>query len=86
MTDLPTPIGFTVPAGDPNPFVNNAGQIVVGNFIYQNAVWQDINDLDLGDGWTFQRAYGINNQGAIIGIVFRKVNGTMLYRSALLTP
>jgi probable HAF family extracellular repeat protein len=68
------------------PVINNAGQIVLGNFIYQNGVWQDINDLDLGDGWKFSQAHGINNQGAIIGTVFREVNGTTLYRSALLTP
>jgi probable HAF family extracellular repeat protein len=80
MTDLHAP-------GRPgNPFINNAGQIVLGNFIYQNGVWQDLNDLDLGDGWTFSQAYGINNQGAIIGVVFREANGIILGRSALLTP
>jgi probable HAF family extracellular repeat protein len=67
-------------------FINNAGQIVKENFIYQNGVWQDINDLDLGDGWKFLHATGINNQGAIIGTVYREANGTILYRSALLTP
>jgi probable HAF family extracellular repeat protein len=69
-----------------DPFINNAGQIVQGDFIYQNGLWQDLNDLDLGDGWFFSQALGINNQGAIIGVVFREVNGTYLYRSALLTP
>jgi probable HAF family extracellular repeat protein len=69
-----------------NPFINNAGQIVQGNYTYQNGVWKDLNDLDLGDGWTFSEAFGINNEGAIIGIVFREVNRTFLYRSALLTP
>ena len=66
--------------------INNPGQIVVGNFIYQNGIWQDINDLDLGDGWAFSEAFGVNNQGAIIGTMFRVINGTPLYRSALLTP
>jgi probable HAF family extracellular repeat protein len=80
MTDL------NAPNRPGYPFINNAGQIVLGNFIYQNGVWQDINDLDLGDGWTFTQAFGINNQGAIIGFVFRKVNGAMLERFALLTP
>jgi probable HAF family extracellular repeat protein len=80
MTDLHAPQR----PGD--PFINNAGQIVLGNFIYQNGVWQDINDLDLGDGWTFSQALGINNQGAIIGFVFRIVNGEFLYYCALLTP
>jgi probable HAF family extracellular repeat protein len=80
MTDLHAPQR----PGD--PFINNAGQIVLGNFIYQNGVWQDINDLDLGDGWTFSQALGINNQGAIIGLVFRIVNGGFFYYSALLTP
>jgi probable HAF family extracellular repeat protein len=83
ITDLNVPRGITSPA---LPFINNAGQIVLANFIYQNGVWQDINDLDLGDGWTFWEALGMNNQGAIIGIVFREVNRTFLYRSALLTP
>jgi probable HAF family extracellular repeat protein len=83
VTDLNAPRGFTSPA---LPFINNAGQIALANFIYQNGVWQDINDLDLGDGWTFSEAFGMNNQGAIIGIVFREVNRTFLYRSALLTP
>lgn len=72
--------------GTLTPFINNSGQIVVGNFIYQNGVWQDINDLDLGDGWVFSEAIGINNQGAIIGTMFRAINGLNLYRSALLTP
>jgi probable HAF family extracellular repeat protein len=80
MTDLNAPHR----PGDPS--INNAGQIVLGNFIYQSGVWQDINDLDLGDGWTFSQAFGINNQGAIIGVVFREVNRTFLYRFALLTP
>jgi len=66
--------------------INNSGQIVLGDFIYQNGVWQDINDLDLGDGWKFSEAIGINNQGAIIGTVFKAINGLNLYRSALLTP
>jgi len=69
-----------------DPFINDAGQIVLGNFIYQNGVWQDINDLDLGDGWTFWIAVGINNKGAIIGYVFREVSRTFVYRLALLTP
>jgi probable HAF family extracellular repeat protein len=80
MTDL------NGPERSGNAFINNAGQIVKGNFIYQNGVWRDLNDLDLGDGWTFHQAYGINNQGAIIGTVSKLVNGTILYRSALLTP
>jgi uncharacterized membrane protein len=69
--------------------INNSGQIVVGDFIYQNGVWRDINDLndlDLGDGWKFSEAFGINNQGAIIGTMFKAINGLNLYRSALLTP
>jgi len=66
------------------PSINNAGQIVVGNFIYQNGAWQDINDLDLGDGWTFLEAFGINNQGAIIGLMLRPEGN--LERYALLTP
>jgi probable HAF family extracellular repeat protein len=66
------------------PSINNAGQIVVGNFIYQNGVWQDINNLDLGDGWTFLEAFGINNQGAIIGVMSSQ--GGNLERYALLTP
>jgi probable HAF family extracellular repeat protein len=83
MTDLHAPQN----AFDESPFINNAGQIVLANFIYQNGVWQDINHLDLGDGWTFSQALGINNQGAIIGTVFREFNdGTFLYRDALLTP
>jgi probable HAF family extracellular repeat protein len=82
MTDLHEPPG----AAYSYPFINNASQIVMGNFIYQNGVWQDINYLDLGDGWKFYQAYGINNQGAIIGTVFKVVNGEPLYRSALLTP
>jgi probable HAF family extracellular repeat protein len=69
---------LNAPQRSGNPFINNAGQIVVGNFIYQHGVWQDINDLDLGDGWTFSQATGINNQGAIIGTVSRVVNGTIL--------
>jgi probable HAF family extracellular repeat protein len=77
MTDL------NAPQRPGKPFINNAGQIVLGNFIYQNGVWQDINDLDLGDGWKFSQAYGINNQGAMIGLVFRKVNGNPHYFFAL---
>jgi probable HAF family extracellular repeat protein len=69
-----------------NPYINNLGQIVLGNFIYQNGTWQDINNLDLGDGWNFSVAYGINNNGAIIGDMFRPVNGGTLYRSGLLNP
>ena len=69
-----------------NPFINNVGQIVQGNYIYQNGAWKDLNDLDLGDGWTFSEAFGINDQGAIIGVMFREVNRTFLYYSALLTP
>jgi hypothetical protein len=68
------------------PFINNAGQIVEGQFIYQNGVWQNINDLDLGDGWKFVQALGINNQGAIIGTVKREIDGLPLIYSALLTP
>jgi hypothetical protein len=37
-------------------------------------------------GSKFWVASGINNQGAIIGLVSRVVNGTILYRFALLTP
>jgi probable HAF family extracellular repeat protein len=80
MTDL------HAPNRPGEPFINNAGQIVLGNFIYQNGVWQDINDLDLGDGWKFWQALGINNQGAIIGYVFREIDGLIFYYSALLTP
>jgi hypothetical protein len=69
-----------------NPMINNSGQIVVGDFIYLNGVWRDINDLDLGDGWKFLEAFGINNQGAIVGTMFKAINGLNLYRSALLTP
>jgi probable HAF family extracellular repeat protein len=80
MTDLKAPYSQW------DPFINNAGQIVRENFIYQNGVWQNINHLLLGDGWTLNGTSGINNQGAIIGHVSRKVNGTTLFRSALLTP
>lgn len=69
-----------------NPFINNAGQIVFGDFIYQNGVWQDINDLDLGDGWKFTQAGGINNHGVILGYMFRMSNGVMIHRFGLLTP
>ena len=72
--------------GTLTPFINNSGQVVAGNFIYQNGVWKDINDLDLGDGWVFSEAIGINNKGAIIGTMFRVIGGLNLYRSALLTP
>ena len=72
------------PAYHGPPSINNAGQIVVGNFIYQNGVWQDINNLDLGDGWKFLEAFGINNQGAIIGIMASQAGA--LERAALLTP
>lgn len=80
MTDL------NAPQRPGDPFINNAGQIVLGNFIFQNGVWQDINDLDLGDGWTFSQAFGINNKGAILGLVWREVSRTFVYRFALLTP
>jgi probable HAF family extracellular repeat protein len=83
MTDLHAPGSQEDPLP---PFINNAGQIVEGKFIYQNGVWQDINHLDLGDGWEFLYAVGINNQGAIIGIVLRNVNEITLIYSALLTP
>jgi len=69
-----------------NPFINNAGQIVFGDFIYENGAWQDINDLDLGDGWKFTEASGINNHGAIIGYMHRVSNGVTIYRFGLLTP
>jgi probable HAF family extracellular repeat protein len=82
---LLTPVPY--PPGPYNPFINNAGQIVVANWTaIPNGGWQDLNDIDLGDGWTFTQALGINNAGAIIGLVYRQVNGTTLYRSALLTP
>ena len=76
----------TAPGVGGNPFINDAGQIVAGDYIYQNGVWKDLNDSDLGDGWTFSVAFGINNEGAIIGDVFRIVNRNILSRSALLTP
>ena len=69
-----------------DPFINNAGQIVFADFLYQNGSWQDINDLDLGDGWKFTEAYGINNHGAIIGAMDRVSNGVTIYRFGLLTP
>jgi len=69
-----------------NPFISNAGQIVFGDFIYQNGGWQDINDLDLGDGWKFTKASGINNHGAILGAMYRVSNGVTVYRFGLLTP
>jgi probable HAF family extracellular repeat protein len=68
------------------PHINNAGQIVYGDFIYQNGGWQDINDLDLGDGWKFWVAYGINNHGTILGTMFRVSNGVTINRFGLLTP
>jgi probable HAF family extracellular repeat protein len=83
MTHLDAP---TSVAENAFPFINNAGQIVLEHLIYQNRIWRDIN-LDLvDDGWKFLEASGINNQGAIIGIVSKVVNGTILYLFALLTP
>jgi probable HAF family extracellular repeat protein len=80
MTDLHAPNRYG------EPFINNAGQIVFADFIYQNGIWQDINDLDLGDGWRFAEAFGINNHGAIIGTMFRTSNNLTIERFGLLTP
>ena len=82
MTDLNAPAvsNYLV-----TPITNNAGQIVYGQFIYQNGVWQDINTfIEPGSGWRLTGATAINNQGAIVGIIYNA--SQRINRAGLLTP
>jgi probable HAF family extracellular repeat protein len=85
LTNLAGPTGQAY--GSSYPVINNVGQITVGNFIYQNGGWQDLNTLiEPGSGWTISSAAGINNEGVIAGTIFKFYQGVQVFRACLLTP
>lgn len=82
MTDLKAPVASDALVV---PIINNAGQIIYQNFIYQNGVWQDINTLiEPGSSWQLTGATAINNEGAIVGFISNA--SQRIYRAGLLTP
>ncbi len=82
MTDLKAPAASDALVV---PIINNAGQIIYQNFIYQNGVWQDVNTfIKPGSSWQLTGATAINNEGAIVGFIHNA--SQRIDRAGLLTP